>query len=523
MKFFSSKLKSSVDFYTQIILMLAIVILAELIFSLLPLRLDVSEVRVYSLSSVTRGALKELADVVTIKGYFTKDVPGYLITVRGQVQDMLKQYRAYGGGNVRIAFVNPNESKQKEQEAQSLGIPPLQFNVLRKDKLEVGEGYMGVAVLYGEKREVIPVVQDIATFEFDLTAAIKKVVSGKELLVGIAEFTDHTTGRGELRILKEVLGKQYAVEFVDIAKGELIPERITTLVVPAPHGEWSKRQLYVLDQFVMSGRGVLFFIDGIRVDEGLRATPNTTNMLDLLKSYGVIINKDFIYDSVYQARASFSSSSGGFLSFITPYGFWVTVPPSSLSKDNPLVNKLESVMFPWASSMSVKEGEGIEALVKTSDKSKIVSDPSDLSPQSDPEATGSGSYPVAVSLNTPLTSYFSEAVPREGSEEGGEEKGIVKKADRARVIVVSEGDMVTDSFMNQFGNDVVFIQNLVDGLTLDPTLATIRSKSVTERPIRTLDDTARMLVKYGNIIGMPLLVVLFAIARLALRRKMQSV
>src|SRR3989338_4141149 len=522
MKFFTSKLKSSADFYSQIALMLAVVILVEFIFTLLPLRLDVSEARVYSLSPVTRDTLKQLNDVVTIKGYFTKDVPGYLVTVRDQVQDMLKEYRAYGGGNIRISFINPNESPEKAQEAQMLGIPPLQFNVIKKDKLEVGEGYMGVALLYGAKREVVPVVKDIATLEFDLTAAIKKVISGKALTVGIAEFPDHASEQGELRILKEVLGQQYAVEFIDISKGDLIPEQITTLIVPGARGSWSKRQLYILDQFVMSGRGVLFLVDGISVDNSLRGTPNTTNVLDLLKSYGVTINKDFIYDSVYQARASFSSGQE-FFSFVTPYGFWVNVPPTSLNKDNPLVNKLESVMFPWVSSISLKEEKGVETLVKTSDKSKIVSDPSDLSPQSEPAVSGNGGYPVAVSLNTQLSSYFNAPVPRDEKSAGGNEPEFIKKTDRARMMVVSDGDMITDAFMNRFGSDVLFIQNLADGLTLDATLATIRSKSVTERPIRPLDDTARALLKYGNIVGAPLVVVLFAIARFAWRRKIQQI
>ncbi len=522
MKFFTSKLKSSADFYFQIALILAVVILVEFIFTLVPFRLDVSEARVYSLSPVTRDTLKQLDDIVTIKGYFTKDVPGYLITVRDQVQNMLKEYRAYGGGNIRIAFVNPNESPEKANEAQMLGIPPLQFNVLRKDKLEVGEGYMGVAILYGAKSEVVPVVQDIATLEFDLTAAIKKAISGKELTIGIAEFPDHTSEQGELRILKEVLGKQYAVEFIDVSKGDLIPEQITTLIVPGARGSWSKRQLYVLDQFAMSGRGALFLIDGIRVDGNLRGSPNTTNVLDILKSYGVTINNDFIYDSVYQARASFSSGQE-FFSFVTPYGFWVNVPPASLNKDNPLVNKLESVMFPWVSSMSLKDGNGVDVLVRTSDKSKIVVDPSDLSPRIEPAVSGNGSYPVAVSLNTPLASYFSEPVPRDEKSVDGKEPEFVKKIDQARVMVVSDGDMITDAFMNQFRSDVIFIQNLADGLTLDATLATIRSKSVTERPIRLLDDTARVLVKYGNIVGVPLLVVIFALARFAWRKKMQQI
>lgn len=517
MKFFTSKLKSSADFYTQIALMAAIVALVAIIFEFLPLRFDVSEARLFSLSPVTRDMLKNLDDTISIRGYFTKDVPGYLITVRGQVKDMLKQYSAYGGGNVRVAFINPNENSKNQQEAESMGIPALQLNVYRKDKLEVAQGYMGVAVIYGDKREIIPVVQNISTLEYDLTAAIKKVLAEKQVVLGIAQLKDRTADSEDLRILRQLLGRRYSVELVDISEGALVPDYITTLIVAGARGEWGKRQLYVLDQFVMSGRSALFLVDGITIDNNLVSLKNESGVLDLLRSYGAKVNPDLAYDSRYNSIASFSLANSP---FITLYGFWLNVPGESFSKTNPLVNKLESVMLPWVSSILVKEGEGVEVLAKTSKFSKIVSDPGDVSPNGAPEASGSGEYPVAVSISSPLSSYFTEEVPLEGNEKAGG-TGFIGKTDKARLIAVSDSDMALDVFMNQnqFAGNAVFVQNLVDGLSLDPELATIRSKPVTERPIKNIDDTSRRLVKYSNIIGVSLLVIIFALIRFAWRRK----
>ena len=71
-----------------------------------------------------------------------------------------------------------------------------------------------------------------------------------------------------------MLSKQYAVEFVDLSTGELIADSINTLIVPDPYGEFSERELYVIDQFIMSGRGVLVAVDGVRIGEGLVASIN---------------------------------------------------------------------------------------------------------------------------------------------------------------------------------------------------------------------------------------------------------
>src|SRR3989338_2972184 len=121
---------------------------------------------------------------------------------------MLKEYQHFGGKNIRVSFVNPNQNASLEEEAQSLGIPPIQFNVVRKDKFEVAQGYLGIAVLYGDTVEVIPVVQDTRTLEYDLTLAIKKVVSGEEYSIGIAQKEGAVKSIQEVQRLSQALSRQ---------------------------------------------------------------------------------------------------------------------------------------------------------------------------------------------------------------------------------------------------------------------------------------------------------------------------
>jgi ABC-type uncharacterized transport system involved in gliding motility auxiliary subunit len=213
MKFFTAKLKSTADFYTQIALILVIVLLLESIFAFLPLRFDATQAKIYSISEVTKKTLKGLDDIVTIKGYFTEELPGYLITVRQNVKDILAEYRNFGGARIKVQFLNPNANDALKSEAQSLGLPAIQFNVVKKDKYEVAQGYLGIAVLYGDRVETIPVVQDTSALEYNLTAAIKKVISGTDFTVGILQKTDSLLSEEQdLQALQQILSRQYRVE-----------------------------------------------------------------------------------------------------------------------------------------------------------------------------------------------------------------------------------------------------------------------------------------------------------------------
>ena len=525
MKFFS-KLRSQSEFYSQIALMLVVVVFANIIFAFLPLRFDVTESRIFSVSDVTKETLQNLDDLITIKAYFSKDVPGTIALVREQVKDILGEYEHYGGSKIQIRIIDPGTDEKTAQEAQMQGIPPIRFNVLREGKAELTQGYMGLAILYGDKVETLPVIlqQHLATLEFDLTAGIKKVTSGKDLVVGIANKESIFISKDRLDFLQQLLSRNYRVVSVDFADGNLIDSSITTLIIPGPTGELTDRQLYVLDQFVMSGRGALFFVDGVLVDPNLGATPNKSNIFKLLSHYGVTVNKDLVYDPVSHGKATFSQ--GQSLQFSTDYPYWPKISKEGFSSESVLVNKLESIVLPWASTITVK-GQGYDVLARTSGGAEKKEGNFDLAPAglffpSAKDTKTGQALTVAVRVSAPLASMFEKAVLADSGEKAQQSDAIVKKVDSVRMIVIADANIIENGFMGRYEDtNAVFVQNLIDGLTLDESLATIRAKAITDRPIAELDPTARSLVTYGNIFGVPVLVAIFALMRFAWRRKGQ--
>ena len=59
------------------------------------------------------------------------------------------------------------------------------MQTFEKDKAQVINGFMGIAVLFEDKKEAIPVVQNLQNLEYDLTLAIMKVSRKSTPKVGI--------------------------------------------------------------------------------------------------------------------------------------------------------------------------------------------------------------------------------------------------------------------------------------------------------------------------------------------------
>jgi len=66
--------------------------------------------------------------------------------------------------------------------------------------------------------------------------------------------------------------------------------------------------------------------------------------------------------------------------------------------------------------------------------------------------------------------------------------------------------------------DLIFFVNSVDWLVQDAELIKIRNRGLSDRPIAELSPAAKSVLRYANVIGVPLLLVLFGIGRWQWRR-----
>jgi gliding motility-associatede transport system auxiliary component len=516
---FSKKQFYKASSTVQILIVLAILIVVNVLSVFINIRFDMTEGKDFSISKTTKNIVKELDDIVVINAYFTKDLPGRLIPLKQQVEDILDEYVNYSQGKINISFIDPAASDELKLEVQSLGIPPVQFSTVEQDKYEVANGYLGLAILYEDGKEIIPVVESIATLEYELTNAIKKVTSDESLTVAFSTGHDELAKDVDFQTVTKYLEKQYSVVEQDLSTGELIDESIKTLIIAQPKLAFTDRDLYIIDQFLMRGGSVLALVDGTSLAEGLQASKLNTGLENLLAKHGIMVNPDLVLD-VSNGMASFTS---GYVQFMAPYPFFVKSIGQFMNPDSVLVNRLESVLLPWVSSVELmEEGDDTTSvfdLIRTTDSAWNQVDNFNLDPQQQFSIPNESrmQYSLAAAKFGSFESYFNNKdIP---GATGEQSEDFISSTEDSRLIVVGDGDFATDSFLRQNSENLIFLSNLVDGLTQDLDLIMIRSKSITDRPLKDVSFVLRQVIKYINILLPTIIMVIYGFVRMYIRRK----
>lgn len=486
-----------------------ILVLINYIVSFFPLRFDITENKIYSLSAVTKDMLKGLDDIVTIKLFFSQDLPNRVLPIRQEVESLVKEYEQVGGASIKVEVIDPSDLTE-QQEAQTLGIPQLQFSGIEKDKLEVSQGFFGGAVLFGAEREAIPVFEEGGNFEYQFTSAINKLTREEVPKVAL------TGGHGEedegLELARKLLEQDFAVttQVISTAESSLtrsaqtptIPADIKTLLVIDPQQKWGSAEKEALGEFVNKGGSLFFALEGVAVGENLFTNPAEHDLFSFLGRYGLTLRQDLVV-SAFNDIANFRTQQSIFL---TPYPFWVRITPEGFSKEIPATAQLETAVFPWVSSIELKETTGIKthALVKTVQQSYSQESNFNLQPNQEFNLqAGTGEKIVAAAAEIkaePLTSSEGSAL------------------NNGRIVLIGDAGFLQDNFLQRNQANAVFFLNLVEWLTSDSNLAGIRARGSSFRPLVELSDTAKTGVKYGNVLIMPFLLGILGSLRLLKRR-----
>jgi gliding-associated putative ABC transporter substrate-binding component GldG len=499
------------DYAITIAIIVGLLLVVNVIANQIHFRWDLTANGDYSLSQVSKKTASNLDDVVNIKAYFSSNLPAQYLNLRQEVSDMLNEYANYSNGKIKVEMIDPASLSNAQSELSTKGIPTLQFNVLRNDSYQVVNGYLGIYIQYGDKTQVISVVSDTSNLEYELTSDIKKM-AGKELPViglvtsnGTISAEEDSTGNGSsLSQAYAKIADLYEIKNIDLSKDK-IGDDVSTLLIAGPKSKFTADELKKIDAFVMKGKSLVILADGVNVAHGMGATKNDLGWDDLLSAYGLKLNNDLVTDTS-NGRASFSSNNGSYsMTYMINYPLWPKILPNNMNKQNVIVADLENVILPWVSSITVtpKDGENVVYLTKTTGDARSETDNFVLDPQSTSNNKGKvGQYNLGVYVSGKLNSAFGQG-----------------STDKARIVLVGDSDFATDMFDGQGSDNMLFFQNIIDGLSLDSGLINIRAKSATERPITLPDAAKKEMIRYINIFGITVIVVAFGVSRYLLRRR----
>ena len=218
--------KDKKSFYLYSFIVVAIIVVINLISYNRPIRLDLTDNQIFTLSNSTKSIISKLDDNLVISIYFSDDLPSVLSNNSRFIQDILEEYQAHSGGNIKFEFKNPDTDEDAKIEAQRLGIQPVQINVWENDRRETRLIYIGISLAYQGKSESLPVVQNTTGFEYDLTKKIKKLIDTDLKSIGVASFSvSSKSNQG----IKQILSESYEVK--DIAMSSEVPVDVGAMII----------------------------------------------------------------------------------------------------------------------------------------------------------------------------------------------------------------------------------------------------------------------------------------------------
>ncbi|HKG69579.1 MAG TPA: gliding motility-associated ABC transporter substrate-binding protein GldG [Segetibacter sp.] len=528
--------------------------------SLTHYRIDLTREKRFSLSQSTKQVLKGLGEQVRIEVYLTGDLSAGFKKLSVASDELLNEFKEYGQGNLQYRFITPGAGLPDSlryvvyDSLVQMGVKTFNNQVTAKEGEEKTERliFPAAMVICGGRKIPVDLISgksgmdeesslnySEALLEFKFADAIDKLTRKQVPVVAYA------AGNGEplnpaVRDLFDVMRNNYRFGVIDIKTGILNPDTINALLIVKPSQPFSEVEKLKIDQYVMQGGKVIWFIDKLyaEMDSLLRAQADfvafdkNLNLDDILFRYGVRINNDLLQDLKCAKQPLVVGKMGNQPQIERlPFPYYPLLASFSA---HPIAKNLDDVLSIFPGSVDTVKAPGIKKtiLLASDTNSRTLSTPAIVSLQSvkteeDLRNFTKSYVPVAVLLEGRFTSLFANRLTAALRDSLAifSNKPFIKAGNKeSKQIVVSDGDIVTNVTtesqgalpmgMQQYENyqfaNREFLMNAVDFLVNPNGVLEARNKDFT---LRLLDKqkilTQKSMWQLINIVLPVLLVVFF--------------
>ncbi len=186
---------SNKEKYFKFILYIAVIVLINIVGVTLFFRMDLTRDKIYSLSDASRDVVETLSEPLSIKVFFSKDLPAPHNNTERYLKDLLEEYSSRGGKLFNYTFYNvsPEEgtltqdTDENREIAKSYGIHPVQIRIMEDDEVKFKNAYMGLVIIHGDLIEKIEAITSTNGLEYTLTTAIQKLNNKISALLALDE------------------------------------------------------------------------------------------------------------------------------------------------------------------------------------------------------------------------------------------------------------------------------------------------------------------------------------------------
>ncbi len=530
-----------------VFIVLGIVLVVNLFVNYIPLRFDLTEYKIHTLSKGTKEIVRNI-DVPVKMQYFVTDSRELMSAAERnyakQVENMLIEYEKLNRKNIILEKLNPEPDTDAEEAAVTYG--------LQQAEMSRGPVFIGLVMKSFEKEEVIPFVHPNREqlLEYDITAALSRVTQDEDTdKPMVTVMTSVEVGGGfsgnfqappqQAWYFYEQLERDYQVTTIASDAAE-IPEGTDVLVVYHPY-DISEAGEYAIDQYLMTGGNIFVIVDpNFWASQALTPQQNpmmggmppqgpgqSSDLPTLFESWGVnYTSSQVLGDMSYAFRVARDQTAATV----------AQLSQDAMNREAVITSQLNDVMLPLPAGFTVDEekieesGLALEELLMSSPNNMFFSSfeavPGEELWQRQDEFAPSGEAKLyAFQLSGKFKSAFPDgnpagesepAEPEEGDPSGEEadaegeneeakaeeekQESLTEAVEEGTVIVFGDADFIFEQFaldVFQLGGqrffqprnqNLSFFQSVTEYLTGNESLISLRARASTAREFTKLKD-----------------------------------
>lgn len=526
-------------------------------------RLDLTSEKKYTLSDATKNILSKVKKPLYFEIYLAGDLPIGFKNLQKSLLELLDEYSIYSSKELDYMLINPSDAlssdirEAKYKSLQKRGLKASSLQHKKQDGSITQKIIFPSLILHNKEKEIVinflhnsaslsweeNLNVSVENLEYELTNAISKITFNRKKTIA------YLKGHGELNMLNVAsvnskLSENYNI--IQISSNELRNKykEVKTLIIAQPRNNFTEKDKYIIDQYIMNEGSVLWLIDEVDCSldslinhSSTTATYKPLNIDDQLFHYGVRINADLLLDKQCLLIPIQTSLPGTAKAF-TPSP-WYYSPLLETNTTHPISSNVGVVKGEFVNSINfVGTNEKIKktVLLRSSNYTRLQKVPLKVSLDiSRQRFTANdflaGSRMVSVLLEGEFKSVFNNRINKNINK-----KLFKKQSINSKMIIVSDGDIIKNGYVGvgdnikihplaydrysrqTYGNSE-FLINAINYLSGDFNLISLRSREIKMRLLdKTLVRKNKFVIQTLNMIIPAIIILIFAFCFLFYRK-----
>ena len=481
------------------------------------IRADLTENELYTLTEGTRNIIANIDEPITLYLFFSdkasEDVP-QLRTYATRVKELLQEYVQLSKGSIILNIVDPVLYSEEEDQAGVFGLQGIPAgntgaNIYFGLAASNAVGDTEIISFFQPQREQF-LEYNVSKLIYTLSNPKKPVIGFHTRLPMFGGFDVETARMTTEWVIVTQLRQLFVLKQLDVIANK-IDDDVDILMVVHPK-DLGEPALYAIDQFVMRGGKVLFFVDPhSEIDTPVREQNSplevkggrSSNVKQLFDAWGIEYNPT----SVVLDRKYALMVGGAQQGTARHYGL-LGIGRENLDAEDVISSELELISLGIAGHVKARPDSSIQftPIVASSQDAALVDaaqfrflpDINQLSNNFNPTKE---SYTFIGRVQGRLSSAFPSGRPAMEEEEGETvPPHLASTADHANLMVITDTDMLSDrmwvqvqeffdqKIFNSWANNGDLIINTIDNLTGSTDLISIRGRQTSSRPFIKVEE-----------------------------------